>query len=270
MTAQPDWRSPMTSRAPISTIRNSGPNVRGVERWISIGGGVALAVLGLKRRGLTGALVAGTGAALVARGATGRSPVKAVLALSPAEQQIATLNGWKTAAAVSRAVSINKPRAEVYAFFRDFSNLPRVMENIERIDVLDATRSRWSVKAPGGKVVTWDSLIVNDEANRRIEWKSAEGAEIPNAGTAEFRDAPGGRGTEVHVSFGFQPPAGKVGRAVAALFLKDPAIELRGDLKRMKMMLETGEIATSKAPDASPRGAGLFGMKSAEAQAATR
>ena len=49
------------------------------------------------------------------------------------------------------------PADELYAYWRDFANLPTFMDNVVRIDVLDDTRSHWVVKAPGGKTVEWDA-----------------------------------------------------------------------------------------------------------------
>jgi uncharacterized membrane protein len=97
-------------------------------------------------------------------------------------------------ATVVRAVTIGKPREMVFAFFRDFSNLARFMENIERIDVVDSTHSHWVVKAPAGHHVEWDSVITEDEPGRLLAWTTGTDAEVKNHGRVEFRDAPGGRG----------------------------------------------------------------------------
>jgi uncharacterized membrane protein len=155
-------------------------------------------------------------------------------------------------AVIARAVTINRPREELYAFWRDFSNLPRFMENIESIEVRDAARSHWRVKAPAGKTVEWDSIVTKEEPGRLIVWESAEGADIKNAGQVEFKDAPAGRGTEVHATIVYEPPGGRFGEFVAKLFQKDPGIEARRDLKRFKQLMEAGEIATTKSPGAAP------------------
>jgi len=152
-----------------------------------------------------------------------------------------------------RAVTIDKPREEVFAFFRDFNNLARFMENIERIDVVDEKRSHWVVKAPAGHAVEWDSIITAEEPGRLLAWESAPDAEVKNHGRIEFRAAPGGRGTEIHATIVYEPPAGALGKLVATLFQTEPGQQAKRDLRRLKMLLETGEIATSAYPDAAPR-----------------
>lgn len=145
---------------------------------------------------------------------------------------------------VGRSVTINRPRAELYAYYRDFANLPTFMENIERIDVLDRHRSHWIVKAPAGKTVEWDATVTNDVEGESIVWKSEPGADITNSGRVEFRDA-GARGTVVTATLVYDPPAGMVGKLIARLFQREPAIQARRDLRRFKQLMETGEIAVS-------------------------
>jgi uncharacterized membrane protein len=157
-------------------------------------------------------------------------------------------------ALVVRAVTIGKPRQELYDFWRDFRNLAAFMENVERVDVLDGRRSHWVVKAPGGRTVEWDSLITEDEPGRRIAWRSADGADVDNSGHVEFRDAPTDHGTEVRVRISYDPPGGKLGQALAKAFQKEPNVQARRDLRRLKALMETGEIPTARAPDAAPRG----------------
>ena len=161
---------------------------------------------------------------------------------------------WHEAALVGRTVTINRPRAEVFAFWRDFRNLARFLDNIERVDVLDDRRSHWVVSAPAGETVEWDSMITEEDDDRLIAWQSVEGADIKHTGRIEFRDGPPGRGTEVTATIVYDPPAGEAGKLIAKLFGKEPKVQARHDLRRFKQLMETGEISTSDAPDAAPRG----------------
>jgi uncharacterized membrane protein len=154
---------------------------------------------------------------------------------------------------IGRTVTINRPRRELYGIWRDFRNLPRFMENIERVEVIDEKRSHWVVSAPAGDSVEWDSLIEEDIPGELISWSSVAGSGIEHSGRIEFRDAHGGRGTEVTATILYDPPAGKLGKVIAKLFQKEPKIQARRDLRRFKQLMETGELATSEPPYAAPR-----------------
>ena len=142
----------------------------------------------------------------------------------------------------AQAVTINKPAAELYAFYRDFSNLPKFMENIVSIDVLDANRSHWVVKAPGGRTVEWDAVVTDEREGEWISWQS-DGADVANSGKITFRDA-GARGTVVTATIAYDPPAGAIGKIIAKMFQREPNVQARRDLRRFKQLMETGEIAT--------------------------
>lgn len=153
---------------------------------------------------------------------------------------------------IGRTVTINRPRRELYDFWRDFANLARVMENIESVTVLDATRSHWTVSAPAGKSVEWDSIVTEDVPGSLIGWRSTDGSEIKHSGRIEFRDAQGGRGTLVTATLLYDPPAGALGRMVAKLFQEEPKIQARRDLRRFKQLMETGEVATARINPSRP------------------
>jgi uncharacterized membrane protein len=154
---------------------------------------------------------------------------------------------------VGRSVTINRPRGELYGFWRDFNNLPLFMHNVNSVTIKDRTYSHWIIAAPAGKTVEWDSKITQDEPGRLIAWQSMEGASVRNSGQVEFLDSPDGRGTVVRVTLTYDPPAGAVGKLVAKLFQKEPKVQARQDLRRFKQLMETGEVSTAQPPDAAPR-----------------
>jgi len=146
---------------------------------------------------------------------------------------------------IGRTVTINRPRHELYAFWRDFGNLPRFMENVRAVEKLDERRSRWTIEAPGGGTIEFESAIVEERPDELIAWQSTEDASVRNEGRIVFRDAPDGRGTEVEATIAYDAPGGAAGRALAKLLQKEPKIQARRELKRFKQVMETGEIATS-------------------------
>jgi uncharacterized membrane protein len=147
---------------------------------------------------------------------------------------------------VDKAVTVAAPRPEVFGFFRNFSNLPRFMKHVEAVHETEAGRSHWVVRAPAGRTVEWDAVIHNEVPNERIAWRSLPGAQVDHAGSVLFTDAPAGRGTEVRVEMQYNPPAGVLGAAVAALWGEEPGRQVEEDLHRLKQVLETGEVPTTE------------------------
>lgn len=244
---------PRTTDDPLLGARiDRGANIGAVERVLSIAAGAAVGGAAMRRGGGVGVIGSLLGGALVARGLAGQAPAKKLLGPNSGERALAREQGWSSAALVARAVTINKPAQELYDFFRDFANLPKFMENIERIDVIDGRRSHWVVSAPAG-TVEWDAIVTDDEPGRAIGWESAPGADIRNLGRVEFRDAPQGRGTEVHAVIAYEPPMGTLGRIAAKLTQREPGIQARRDLKRFKMLMEAGEIANNAPLGAAPK-----------------
>ncbi|WP_375291094.1 SRPBCC family protein [Qipengyuania sp.] len=148
---------------------------------------------------------------------------------------------------VGRTVTIRKPRDELFRYWRDFTNLPTFMENLEKIDIDNAETglATWHIKAPAGRTVAVETEIVREQDGELIAWRSVAGSDIDTEGRVTFEDAPGERGTRVGLIIAYKPPAGELGRAIAKMFLREPEIQARHDLKRFKMLMETGEIATS-------------------------
>ena len=161
------------------------------------------------------------------------------------DEAVASLVEPKGDSLIGRSVTINRPRAELYAYWRDFSNLAAFMDNVERVDVLDKQRSHWCVKAPAGRTVEWYAVVTEEREGEMIAWASTEGADVPNSGRIDFRDAQGDRGTIVTATIVYDPPAGVVGKLIAKMFQREPAIQARRDLRRFKQLMETGEIATA-------------------------
>jgi uncharacterized membrane protein len=149
---------------------------------------------------------------------------------------------------VGRTVTVNRPSQELYAFWRDFTNLPRFMDNIRSVETLDEQRSRWTIKAPAGTSIEFVSRIVADEPGRLIAWESEDGADVRNSGRIEFLDAGPSRGTMVRATIAYDPPAGTPGRIVAKLLQREPNVQARRDLRRFKQLMETGEVTSSAGP----------------------
>ncbi len=141
---------------------------------------------------------------------------------------------------VTESVIVNRSARELYDFWRNFTNLPQFMDNIKSVEKLDERRSHWVIKAPAGTSVEFDSRVTDDVPGRVIAWRSEEGATVPNSGRVEFIETASGDATNVRVTLSYEPPAGAAGRAVAKLFQREPSVQAKEDLARLKRLMETG------------------------------
>jgi uncharacterized membrane protein len=141
------------------------------------------------------------------------------------------------------AETINKPPEEVYAFFRKLSQLPLFMDYLESVREIDDRRSHWVAKLPIGSV-SWTAEITDDRPGRLIAWQSVERTPINTRGQVTFTRTPGRNMTEVRVEMqlGF---LGTGPSAVLARFFTRP--QIKGDLRRLKQVMETGEVLYSDA-----------------------
>ncbi len=148
---------------------------------------------------------------------------------------------------IVNVVTVNRPVEELYAFWRDLENLPRVMPHLESVTTTGPGTSHWVARAPFGAAVEWDAEVVDDVANERISWRSVPSSQIENAGTVRFAPAPARRGTEVTVEMEYRAPGGPIGAAVAMLSGKEPRQQVADALRRFKQVMETGEPILSEA-----------------------
>ena len=247
-------------RVPRDTSVAAHKNVGDAERVISVAAGAVLAVYGLDRQDVRGGLLAVVGGELIRRGATGHCLLYEALNVSTARD--ATHHGLHRDLPASRAatvrasravkiehsVTVMRPAAELYAFWRDPANVPRVVEFIQSVETLSETTVRWRARGPGGMTIEWDAQIVNDIPNELLAWKSVGDADIPNAGSMHFRPAPDGKGTEVRFVLEYEPPAGHLGAWLVKLVKANPEEQLRTALLRFKQLAEASELLTGEAP----------------------
>jgi uncharacterized membrane protein len=147
---------------------------------------------------------------------------------------------------VVKTCTIRKPARELYAFWRSLENLTAVIKHPVRITRISETESHWSVTGPGGHQVDWDAVIINDEPDRLLAWRSQPGADVANAGTVRFQSAPGDEGTEVKVQLEYDPPGGKLAALLAKVTGEEPAQQVSEMLRRFKALMEAGEIPTTE------------------------
>ncbi|HEV2148972.1 MAG TPA: SRPBCC family protein [Longimicrobiaceae bacterium] len=249
----PTVRAERTREAGGGQEEGTHQNVGGPERLASVAGGGILALAGLKRGGIGGMLAAAAGAALVQRGVTGHCSVYGGLGLSSARddtgrrigapERVSTFDSTVT---VRTSLTVARPAAELYRFWREPGNLPRFMTRIESVRAESPTRAHWTMSAPMGRTWEWAAEVTEEREGERIAWRSAEGAPLPNRGSVTFRTDSRGEETVVTYEIEFDPPLGAVGAAIANVFHEVPEQMARQDLRRFKALVESGEIPTTE------------------------
>jgi uncharacterized membrane protein len=134
---------------------------------------------------------------------------------------------------------------EVYRFWRHLQNLPRFMNYLESVTDLGGGRSHWIAKGPADVNFGWDAEIINDVKNKVIGWRSLPGSDVVSAGSVKFSSVRGGRATRVGVQLQYAAPGGRAGSMLASMLGREPSQTIREDLRRVKQLLEAGEIARS-------------------------
>jgi uncharacterized membrane protein len=215
-------------------------NVGRTERWISGAAGVALLAYGLGRHRFRAVLLP-AGIALLHRALTGRSQINRVLHRNSALEEarlspVASLDRGE-GRKIEQAVMIHRPCGELFRFWRQLDNLPRFMDNLESVTVLDGLRSHWVAKGPVGTRVEWDAEIHNEIEDELIAWRSLPGADVDQAGSVHFSPAADGQ-TEVRVVMRYSGPGRRVGDVVAQILGDDPERQIADDLRRFKQVME--------------------------------
>ncbi|RIK84635.1 MAG: cyclase [Planctomycetota bacterium] len=244
------WPSSRTTSVPSpyaisSSTCSSAPNVGQSERLVSSVAGACLAAVGLSSRRKGSLILAGLGGMLLYRGMTGRCQLYGMLGVNTARRAPATAVPSQRGYKVEKSVTVNAPAAELYGFWREVENLPKVMSHVKRVDVLDRDRSHWVAEGALGKTVEWDAEIFNDAENEFIAWRSLPGGDVDTAGSVHFRPLGEDHGTVVTVTMKYDPPAGKVGAWLAALTGSGLERKLEEDLQRFKQAMEGGHASPS-------------------------
>lgn len=166
--------------------------------------------------------------------------------MEPGQDEIAGIR-------VQTTITIARPAQDIWRFWRDFTNLPSIFPHITEVRPIGGERTHWTAKGPAGTTFEWDGEMTQEVANEVLEWHSLPGAQVRNAGRLRLSPAPADRGTEVEVMLRYEPPGGMLGSAFAKLFRREPTQEVREGLRKLRQLLETGEIPTVDGQSAARR-----------------
>jgi uncharacterized membrane protein len=213
-------------------------NVGETERNISLLTGAGLVLGGLARRGLSGLVLAGLGALFLERGMSGKCRVYQQMGVSSAKSTRPGVPD-NLGTRVEKSIIIDRPRGEVFEFWRDLRNLSHALGFIERVDLLEGNKSHWIARGPAGRKFEWDAQVINEHPNELLAWESLPGAEVQNAGSVRFEPRNDGAATLVRVSLEYNPPGGLIGAIGAWLYSKNVEEQIEKDLLKLKVKLET-------------------------------
>jgi uncharacterized membrane protein len=240
-------RSPARHLPASNQTCASQKNVGDAERVASVIGGGLMILNAIPSRPISALLLGGFGAALVYRGITGHCECYKALGIS-------TRNAEGRATAVpaqygfkyEKSLVINRGAHELFDFWRNLENLPRIMPHLTSVIETGGSRSHWVATGPMGVEVEWDAEVYNEEPGRLIAWRSLPGGDVNTAGAVHFEEHGAGKGTEVRVSLKYNPPMGRVGANLAWLLGSGVEQEIDGDLRRFRQMMESGSFFQSR------------------------
>lgn len=219
-----------------STAQLSSVNVEWPERLASIAAGARLFSGGLKNllhHPVRNMILTAAGGYLVYRGLTGNCALYSYINNKTSHDRASNIN-------IRSSVYVDKPREEVYNFWRNLENLPLFMTHLKSVRQLDGKRSHWEAKLPGNVgTVSWEAEIVNEDHGKVIGWKSIAGSDIDNAGKVEFMDSDDGKGTVIQAVISYLPPTGGYLKSKIAGLLS-PVFEklVRSDINNFKQFME--------------------------------
>jgi len=218
-----------------SDLEHPMSDIREIERWVSLAAVTAVLAYGFSRRSVPGvALAAAAATPFAYRTLSGKWPFEN----ADTRSALAGHRGIH----VREAVRIEKPVSSVYAFWRQLENLPRVFTHLEQVTDLGNGRSHWVARGPADLSVEWDAEIINEVDGKVIGWRSLPESGVVTAGAVNFKPVREGQATELSVHLQYEPPAGRAGAFLARIFGREPSQTVREDLRRLKWVLEAGEI----------------------------
>ncbi|MBK6264363.1 DUF2892 domain-containing protein [Marivirga sp. S37H4] len=224
-----------TARISTPISGSSHINVGNTERVISLAGGTLLTWYGLRKISIPRLVLTLVGANLVYRGVTAYCPVNEYLGRNTADKEGVSI-------LLSSNLVINKPRQELYAYWRKLENLPNFMKHLKEVKQTDEKQSHWVAPIPGNLgTVAWDAKVTKEKENELIAWQSLPDSDIDNAGEVRFKDTLPGKTTLVQTTISYRAPEGALGANVAKLLNPFFKKMVEQDLNRFKTLMETLE-----------------------------
>lgn len=137
---------------------------------------------------------------------------------------------------ITKTIIVKRSLPEVYRLWANFTNFPQFMEHITEVRLTGPKTSHWAMEGPAGTKFEWDAETTRLEENQRIAWNSKRDSAITTSGQVTFKSLSHNE-TEIALTMRYDPPAGKLGEAVAKLFAH-PESRVEEDLRHFKEFAE--------------------------------
>jgi uncharacterized membrane protein len=141
---------------------------------------------------------------------------------------------------IEARVTIQRPVTEVFRFYQDFKNLPRFLGDVMAIEQIGPASFRWAIQGPLGIRVNWTIRVTEERTNELIRYETVTPPGLTTRWEIHFAPVPESGDTVVREVM--KPPLGRLGRAALALIGKFPAEEVSANLRRLKQVIETGQV----------------------------
>ncbi len=154
---------------------------------------------------------------------------------------------------IEKVIEVNAPIGVVFGLYSDFEKFPQWMKSLKEVRRVDDRYTKWTARAPLMSV-EWEAETTAFEPERRIAWKTVRG-DVEMDGDVTFEETESGT-TRMHISLGYEPPAGRLGSLIAHLLGSDPEEQIDEELKRFARMAESqaAKQGSAKQKKSSARG----------------
>lgn len=211
-------------------------------RLAATAAGAALIAGGLPRRSLGGLAEVLVGGVLLFRGAHGRWPLQCAGGRSDQRS-----GRGDAATDFEHTVSISRPAPEVYDLWRGADTLQRIFAPAAQVAMLTQGRASWRVETPPGKVIEWDTELVEERRGEYVKFRSVDNALLRVEGEALFTPAEDG-GTRLTLRVSADAQGSGPMKSAIRFFRVVPEAVFERALARFKSLAETGQVPPSDGP----------------------
>jgi uncharacterized membrane protein len=139
---------------------------------------------------------------------------------------------------IHSSVEIARALAEVFDFFKDFENLPMVVQNLTSVSDTQDGRSHWVVRSSSGVALEWEAITTKYVPRSVIGFESVPGGPVQVSTTLHFVPLAPDR-TRLDVDITYRALYTDLSEAVFALLSRRPGRRMLSDLERTRAYLES-------------------------------